>query len=70
MKMPFDQALTKFLIVAGRSARQAEQILGAEGSTWRFDSRDIAAFATTLLIHAARAEHLSPCEDWPRGDAA
>lgn len=43
-----------FLIVAGRATREAEQILGGEGGSVRFDSRDIASLATTCLIQSFR----------------
>jgi hypothetical protein len=70
LKIPFDQAMTKFLIIAGRATRDAETVLGSEGGSVRFDSRDVAALATTIMIHAAREGHLLPCPDWPRANGA
>lgn len=52
--LPMDRALLQFLLAAGRATRDAEKILGSEGGSVRFDSRDIAATATTMLIHAGK----------------
>lgn len=51
LQIPMDRAMTMFLIAAGRSTREAEQVLGSE-SPIRFDSRDVAALATTCLIQS------------------
>jgi hypothetical protein len=51
-KVPFEEAFAEFLVLAGRATRQAEQILGGEGGSVRFDSRDVAAIATTMFIAA------------------
>jgi hypothetical protein len=53
-KLAFDRALPLFLVVAGRSVREAETQLAAEGGSVRFDNRDIAALATTMFIQSAR----------------
>jgi hypothetical protein len=52
--VPMDRAIALYLLTAGRATRQAETILGAEGGSVRFDSRDIAALATSMFIHAGR----------------
>jgi hypothetical protein len=52
LAIPMDRAMTMFLIAAGRSTREAEQVLGSQGGSVRFDSRDIASLATTCLIHS------------------
>jgi hypothetical protein len=52
MKVPIDKAMVLFLLIAGRATRDVEKTLGAEGGSVRFDSRDIAALATTLLIRS------------------
>ena len=52
--IPYDKAMEHFLVVAGRATRAAETTLGAEGGSVRFDSRDVAALATTLLIEGLR----------------
>ena len=51
LQIPMDRAMTMFLVAAGRSTREAEQVLGAE-SPIRFDSRDVTALATTCLIQS------------------
>ena len=51
-KLSMDRAMTMFLIAAGRSTREAEQVLGQEGGSVRFDSRDVCALATTCMIQA------------------
>ena len=48
----YGSAFARFLIEAGRAAHQAETELGSEGASVRFDSRDIAAIATTMFIGA------------------
>jgi len=58
-KPPMDRAMTMYLIMAGRSTREAEQLLGAEGGAVRFDSRDITALATTFLIQSFKEGWLS-----------
>lgn len=50
-----ETAIEGFLVMAGRAARQAEITLGAEGGSVRFDSRDIAALATTCLIQTLKS---------------
>jgi hypothetical protein len=54
-----DAAMLHFLLIAGRQTRAAEQQLGAEGGSVRFDSRDVAALATTLLISAFQNNWIS-----------
>jgi hypothetical protein len=49
-KLPMDEAMLHCLLIAGRATREAEKRLGAEGGSVRFDSRDVAALGTTLLI--------------------
>jgi hypothetical protein len=51
-KQPYGPAFARFLVEAGRAAHQAETELGAQGASVRFDSRDIAAIATTMFIGA------------------
>lgn len=51
-KVPMERALLEFLLIAGRQTRAAEQSLGADGASVRFDNRDVAALATTMLINA------------------
>jgi hypothetical protein len=53
-KRPFGEAFQRFLIDAGRATRAAELALGAEGGSVRFDSRDVAAIATSMFIEAAK----------------
>ena len=50
-KVSADRAMSMYLIAAGRAALEAEQVLN--GSV-RFDSRDVASMATTMLIHGLR----------------
>lgn len=54
VQIPMDQAMTLLLIAAGRSTAEAEKALGQSGASIRFDSRDVAALATTMLIHSAK----------------
>jgi hypothetical protein len=54
VKATYGAAMTEFLLLAGRATREVEKILGAEGGSVRFDSRDVCALATTLVIQAAR----------------
>lgn len=54
VKATYLSAMTEFLLAAGRATRSAEITLGAEGGSVRFDSRDVAALATTLLIQAVK----------------
>lgn len=54
IKPTYGEAMAEFLLLAGRATRQTEKVLGAEGGSVRFDSRDVAALATTLFIQAAR----------------
>lgn len=58
-KVPYDRALSLFLVIAGRSVRDAESQLAAEGGSVRFDNRDVAALATTLFIQSAREGYLT-----------
>jgi hypothetical protein len=51
-KQQYGDAMAEFLVMAGRAARRAETILGKEEGSVRFNSRDIAAFATTCFIAA------------------
>jgi hypothetical protein len=54
LKVQFGDAMQEFLVAAGRGSRQAELVLGAEGGSVRFDSRDIAAMAACMFIAADR----------------
>lgn len=54
LKPTYGEAMAQFLLMAGRAVRQTETTLGAEGAAVKFDSRDVAALATTLFIQAAR----------------
>jgi hypothetical protein len=54
-KVPMDRAMLEFLLIAGRQTKAAEQQLGSEGGSVRFDNRDVAALATTLLIQSFNA---------------
>ena len=54
MKLGLEEAMERFLLMAGRAVHRAEGTLGNEGAGVRFDSRDVAALATTALIHAER----------------
>jgi len=58
-KIEYEEAMGNFLIMAGRAARRAEIVLGSEKGSVRFDSRDIAAFATTCFIAAENRGLLS-----------
>lgn len=62
MQIPMDTALSMYLIAAGRATREAEQVLGKEGGAVRFDSRDIAALATTMFIASAKWQWIGPME--------
>jgi hypothetical protein len=64
IKPSYQRAMTAFLIIAGRSAKAAEVTLGAEGGSVRFDSRDVAALATTLMIQAMRDGRIQ----WKEGE--
>ncbi len=64
IKPSYQQAMTAYLIIAGRAATAAEKTLGPEGSSVRFDSRDIAALATTLMIQAMRDGRMQ----WRQGE--
>ncbi len=57
-RVAIDRAVTMFLVMAGRSAREAEGVLAAEGGSIHFDQRDVCALATTLLIQAARESRI------------
>ncbi len=59
MKAGFGDAFQEFLILAGRATRAAEVQLGQEGGSVRFDSRDVAAIATTMFIQAATSGWLT-----------
>jgi hypothetical protein len=59
MKLSMDAAMLQFLLIAGRQTKVAEMQLGAEGGSVRFDSRDVAALATTLLINAFNRDWIS-----------
>lgn len=54
IKATYGAAMTEFLIMAGRAAREAQKTLGAEGAGLQLDSRDVCALATTAFIQAAR----------------
>jgi len=54
MQAQFGDAMQEFLILAGRATRNAELALGADGASIRFDSRDIAATATSMFIEAGK----------------
>ena len=46
-------AFAEFLILAGRSIQHAQKILATENNTVQFDSRDVAAIATSMFIAAS-----------------
>lgn len=57
-KRQYDDAFAIFLVDAGRATIAAERALSGEGSV-RFDSRDIAAIATSMFIAADKAGYLT-----------
>jgi len=59
-KLGYGPAFARFLIASGRAAHEAETTLGAEECSVRFDSRDIAAIATTMFIAANDRGLLEP----------
>ncbi len=54
LKVEFADALYQFILIAGRSYAKAQKQLAQEGQVIQFDSRDIAAAAVSLFIHASR----------------
>ena len=64
VKATYQAAMTEFLLIAGRAAKQAETKLGAEGGSVRFDNHDVAALATAMLQQAAR----EGCLTWRQGE--
>lgn len=58
-KRQFADAFALFLVDAGRATRAAEIALAGEGGSVRFDSRDLAAIATSMFIAADKAGYLS-----------
>jgi hypothetical protein len=66
IKATYGAAMAEFLLIAGRATRAAEVTLGAEGGSVRFDSRDVAALATTMMIAAERAGWIT----WKPGETA
>lgn len=58
MKRQYADAFALFLVDAGRATRAAELALGSEGGSVRFDSRDLAAIATSMFIAADKAGFL------------
>ena len=66
LKAGFGDAMQEFLLMAGRATKEAERILGAEGGSVRFDSRDVAALATSMFIASERAGWLV----WKPGESA
>ena len=65
-KQQYGDAMAEFLVLAGRAARKAETILGKEEGSVRFDSRDIAAFATTCFIAAENRGLLTWSPEGPK----
>jgi len=63
-KRQFADAFALFLVDAGRATRAAEIALGADGGSVRFDSRDVAAIATSMFIEAAKQGFVT----WNGGD--
>jgi hypothetical protein len=59
-KQAYGPAYASFLVQAGRATHEAETTLGNEGASVRFDSRDIAAIATTMFIAANERGTLEP----------
>lgn len=57
-KRQFADAFALFLVDAGRATMAAERALAGEGSV-RFDSRDIAAIATSMFIAADKNGYLT-----------
>jgi hypothetical protein len=58
-KRQYAEAFAAFLIDAGRATRSAEIALGSDGGSVRFDSRDLAAIATSMFIAADKAGYLT-----------
>lgn len=58
-KRQFADAFALFLVDAGRATLAAERALAGEGGSVRFDSRDLAAIATSMFIAADRAGYLT-----------
>lgn len=54
IKPTYAEAMAEFLMLAGRATRSCEVQLGADGAAVKFDSRDVAALATTMFIQACR----------------
>lgn len=51
-KVSFEDALTEFLVIAGRATHAAEQRLSAEGASARFDNLNVTSAAITMFIAA------------------
>lgn len=66
VKANYAEAMQEFLLMAGRATRQAELVLGGEGGSVRFDSRDIAALATSMFIASDKAGYIT----WRPGENA
>ena len=58
-KRQYADAFALFLVDAGRATLAAERALAGEGGSVRFDSRDLAAIATSMFIAADKAGFLS-----------
>jgi len=58
-KRQFADAFALFLVDAGRATMAAERALAGEGGSVRFDSRDLAAIATSMFIAADKNGYLT-----------
>jgi hypothetical protein len=65
-KIEYEEAMGSFLVIAGRAAKRAESVLGKEQAAVRFNSRDIAAFATTCFIAAEQRGLLTWTPEGPK----
>jgi hypothetical protein len=59
LKRQYADAFALFLVDAGRATLAAERALAGEGGSVRFDSRDLAAIATSIFIAADKAGFLA-----------
>lgn len=63
-KRQYADAFALFLVDAGRATLAAERALAGEGGSVRFDSRDLAAIATSMFIAADKSGYLT----WDGGE--
>jgi len=59
-KVTYGAAFASFLVQSGRATHEAETVLSQDGIVVRFDSRDLAAIATTMFIAAKDTGTLEP----------